>query len=487
MKISNYFLSGWMANLGVVPLFSFAAFLLAPLFLILFFLLLEVTAVLDDIKKSFKYLVNFNSSYLSFCLYVVKIFMVMLCAIPSLQATETISAQFFLSKGEILEILVPEMQNLSVGNKEVISHKWLPESKKILIKGLSIGYSDLLVWNKKGKTQYKIYVLSKVEHLKKMQVAQTLNETGLTITAHGPIIKAQGIVTTLFNYHLIHQLYQKHKEILHLELELAGQVRNEIIADIYDKILESEAEFINCSDDGIFINCHYFGLNPKHPLLKALEEKYHVIFNHYTPHEFLQNYQLRFKIVQIEHFNGQENSLGLHNISAKVSDFLNKTPLALIQDNQIQFSAKIGKYYTLAEPETLITLDEPSAIQVGGEIPFQRVGGNNATYTEWKFAGLKINAKLTQKGSKLQLDYESEFTKPDENGVSGSKEKGTIFIDYNTYMKIFEVGHKVSARQESGLPFINKIPILKNIFGATSTQTTFKQIIGFVYLTKKGK
>src|SRR5690606_7567559 len=139
----NYSLSGWIANLGVVPLLLFSAFLFVPAFLFLSFLLMRVIVVLDDIKVSFR-LTIFKYLNLPFLakvpLFVKGLFLFSLLATPTFALSIENPEHLILSKGEQKEVTVGLFSKFSLGNPEVISlHS---ENKgKMLVKAKSIGFS----------------------------------------------------------------------------------------------------------------------------------------------------------------------------------------------------------------------------------------------------------------------------------------------------------------------------------------------------------
>jgi Flp pilus assembly secretin CpaC len=140
----------WIANFGVVPLLRLAAFLLAPIALCFALRRFSVTAVLEAMaisQSKIRDLVKMKHLNVAITLIFVKAFLLLpVAAFAQMRASDII-----LSKGEQKELSFPGLKNFSVGNAEIISYKFMPKSGKLLVKGKSVGFTDLIVWTEKGK------------------------------------------------------------------------------------------------------------------------------------------------------------------------------------------------------------------------------------------------------------------------------------------------------------------------------------------------
>ena len=99
----------------------------------------------------------------------------------------------------------------------------------------------------------------------------------------------------------------------------------------------------------------------------------------------------------------------------------------------------------LAEPEVLIKPNINAKLELGSEIPFKQVREEDP-FVDWKFAGLKVNFHITPIGKKLDLKYSTEFTKPSDTGVSGSKEESNVRIRLNQPIKLFQISYDTNGR-----------------------------------------
>ena len=206
ISLKNYFLSGWIANLGVVPLLLFRAFLFAPILVFLLDLLFRVTLVFETIifLPSFLSKTRFlptNCPIVKNLFVYPLVFMLFFSAghaKPSISQNK--SSLIVLSRGEQKEIRVWPYAKISLGNKQVLSHKYFPKEGRLLIKGKSIGFSDLTVWKGSKTKAHQFYVFSKRRHLKIVHLLKSLEKLPVEIEHQGEIIQISGKVTTLEDY-----------------------------------------------------------------------------------------------------------------------------------------------------------------------------------------------------------------------------------------------------------------------------------------------
>jgi len=487
MNYLSSFLSLWIANFGVLPWFSFAFFLSLPAFLSLNALLDLVFIVLEPITVSLNYIIKIYKKNSSIYLTVILLFVkVNLGHIGLLYAAQKILPQdIFLSKGEQIELNLSDMNRFSIGNQEVIKHIYRPKKKKILIKGKSIGFSDLIIWKKNGtKKVYRLYIISKKEQLSKIQMAQTLKSIGLTVTIQGPVIVGTGTIETLQNYLIIKSIVDKKAKHIVLNIQLGKSLKNTIIKKVYTSVFQSKAKNIICKSFDLEIRCEVTGMTIKSPILKMLKDKYMIQF--YRSNGSIKdiNYLASFKIIQIENSSQQNIAFGLSKITSSIGQVLNNSNASLINGERLEFSELGISAKLLAEPQTTLTLENTAKIQLGGEIPFKTTSRDGSSNTNWKFYGLKISTKMKAKLNNLFVHYSTELTSPNQQSVNGSKSSSSVYVPQGRFIKLFEVGYKVDQKSIQSMPWLGKIPILKYLFSANQDSNIYKQIICFVKITE---
>lgn len=473
----------WIANLGVVPLFLSAAFLFAPAALCLALRRFSVIAVLEAIGISSKKchdLSNLKLLNVTARLLFVKIFLLLPCA----SQAQTSPSDVILAKGEQKELSFPGLKNFSVGNSEVISYKFMPKTHKILIKGKRVGFTDLVVWTKSGKEIVSIYVLSKQKFLKTFQLADALKNLNLIIDIKGPVMTASGQVSDFSDYLYLQKIKGQYQNQVFFKITPSPELRNHIVGQIYKKLYANGFSSVTCQVDWLDILCFYEG-NENNQFLKQISNFYQVTFIQQDSRARHKNFRLKMKLVQLERMDGREIHMGLDKLQASVKDVFELGIRNLIDSNMVFLQQSHMDLSSLAEPELIINLNTPQTIEIGSQIPYQNISTQGATVIapiDWRFAGLKIKTKVTESYGKMLLDYETEFSRPVEQAISGSKEISSALLEVGVPLKIFQIGFQTTSKGRKGIPIISSIPILKHLFESKSDQKTYKQIYGFVVL-----
>lgn len=393
-------------------------------------------------------------------------------------------SDIILAKGEQKEIFLKDLKKFSVGNPEVISYKLLSKQGKLLIKGKKVGFTDLVVWTGRGKENYSIYVLSKQKFLKTFQLADALKNLNLTIDIKGPIMTASGTLNDFGDYLYLQKIKGQFQEQVFFKINLDSQLRNHIIGQIYKKLYANGFASVACQADWLDILCFYEGQHNE-ALLKQLASFYRVSFIPQDSKHKHKNYQLKLKLIQLEQMDGREIHMGLDKLKARLTDLFDFGLRKLIEDNHVFLTQSKLDLSTLAEPELVVNLNTPQVIEIGSQIPYQNIGVQGATVIapiDWRFAGLRIKTKITESYGKLLLDYETEFSRPVEGSISGSKEISSALLEVGVPLKIFQIGFQTTSKGRQGIPLISEVPILKHLFESKSDQKTYKQIYGYVVL-----
>lgn len=393
-------------------------------------------------------------------------------------------SDIILAKGEQKELTLGGVKNFSVGNPEVISYKLNPKQGKLLVKGKKVGFTDLIVWTPKGKEVFSIYVLSKQKFLKTFQLADALKNLNLTIDIKGPVMTAAGTLSDFGDFLYLQKIKGQFQDQVFFKISLDPKLRNHIVAQIYKKLYANGFSSVTCQADWIDIMCFYEGQNNEN-LLKQLASFYRVSFVQQDSRLKHKNYRLKLKLIQLEQMEGREIHVGLDKFKTSVQDLFDFGLKKLIEDNFVFLSRSRMDLSSLAEPELIVNLNTPQIIEIGSQIPYQNVGVQGATVIapiDWRFAGLRIKTRISESYGKLLLDYETEFSRPIEQAISGSKEISSALLEVGVPLKIFQIGFQTTTKNRQGVPFISDIPILKHIFESKSDQKSYKQIYGYVVL-----
>ncbi|MBP9674991.1 MAG: pilus assembly protein N-terminal domain-containing protein [Bacteriovoracaceae bacterium] len=393
-----------------------------------------------------------------------------------------------MTRGEQRELSIPNLSHFSVGNKHILQYHYNAQNKQFLLKAKSLGFSDIIFWNKLGKKSiYKIYVLSKADQLELLRLTETLEHMGLKTRPEGALIIVQGSIEKKADFLLLQKLEKDFSKLLFLKVEISPDLQKEIMADIYPLFLKEGIYDISCYTELLKIICAYSQPEGQKSageerLLKTIEQKYQVSFLPSSSPYLSKNFKAKLKILQVERSDGKEFSFGLSQIQTTWGELFTQGIKSLIQKNEMAFQESKITVSTLAEPEIIMRLNAPSFIQVGAEIPYT-ASTANTIQTQWKFAGLELKLNLKAWGDKFSLEYSSELTRPsDMNQVSGNKESSSVMLELNQPIEIFQIGIKTLGKKENALPWIHRFPLMGELFKSHAQAGSHKKIIAILLL-----
>lgn len=389
-------------------------------------------------------------------------------------------SDIILGRGEQKEIQLKAGDSFSLGNSQVISKKVY--KNHLLIKGKSIGFSDLKVLRGKNVVfDYKIYVLPKKQELSFIGISDALKEINLTPQILGEKIKITGTINHIDHYYFLERIISNYKNQIINEIQLNQKIKNQIIASYYEQFQNLGIEFHFCKMQDLMVYCYL-------PKTSEVDQKIHELF----PNRLLtifykknkpKNLKIKLKLIQIENLKGKDFTFGLDQINTNFQNLFEKGVESFIEENKIILSQKNLEAKSIAEPEGIIAVGESLNFEVGSEIPF-RADNQFTINTQWKFAGLKIKLKLDEMNNQYWLQYDTELTLPHENAISGSKTNGKLLAQTDYSQSLFQIHYETDSKQESGIPLIKDIPLIGRLFRGTSKLKTYKQLVGIIQINE---
>lgn len=396
------------------------------------------------------------------------------CAAPS--------EDIILAKGEQREISVQGLKNYSIGNKEVVSSHL--RQGKLLLKGRQVGFSDLVVWSKAGRQTFQLYILSKNSFLKTIQLSEALKDLGLILNLKGPLMVVEGEVSRAEDWRYLLHLRQQHKDRVVFQVNASPDLRRFMAADVYRDLFAAGVTQTSCQTRFLDLECTVEGSQERaKDLMEALKERWGVKFIKRESHWARGNLRLKLKLIQVEQLDGQELNFGLSGLRAKPLDLFSHGLKKLIEDNQIALGESHIHLSTLAEPEAIVRLGKEHVIEVGAQIPYQNLTQGSGVVLapiDWRFAGLKITTMLEERDGMLALDYQTEFTRPMGNNISGSKEKSSILLRPGESYKLFQIGYQSIGEERQNIPGLKDIPLFRVLFGSRNRNANYKRIEGYL-------
>lgn len=478
--ISNYAFSGWIANLGVVPLFSFAFFLFTPDFFLFIFLRILVCVVFEDIIFSLKMKVNviYKELLLPRMALFVKIFLI---SFFHINITYGNYEDLFLANGEQIEIEAKNLKNFSIGNRDVLKHKFIENKGVLLIKGSKIGFSDLVIWKKdQTKKVYHLYVTSKKEQLKKMEIAQILKESELHVKTSGKLIYVEGEISSLKTYLTIKNLMLTSLKDIIYNIHLTNTVTKKIISKVYLDLYSQGASFVRCQEANTIISCEVSSDINLNTSLDYLQKHLHINFRPFQESKNVANFIIRFNIISIESNNSNTLKNDFDRIENDLNQILNKGPLS--RSNNIFLQEKDYRIKQISTPELNIVFDKDFNIQLGGETPYKLLDKNSNQTLSWKFSGLKISGKLNLKNNNFFLSYKSVLTQGSTTNISGPKGESSIFLIPSKRTKLYAINFEKLEEENAKIPLLAKIPLIKELFRSHQDEFQTKKILVYAIL-----
>jgi hypothetical protein len=393
----------------------------------------------------------------------------------------------YLATGEVIEFPTQNMSHFSIGNKEVISVK--VQAQKLLIKGVKQGHSEFSLWQKSGKKDYQFFVLAKNHHLKFARLMEAIESLGLKSQIRANLLMVEGEIQEAATYQQLRKLFLQEEDKILSKISLHPKLRNEIVAHIYQDFFKLEGDSITCVEEGHLIVCDaQLAPERRDYFIKNLQKKYFVDFR-FFPRISGENFLIKLKLVQMENGEGKEFSFGLNALSGTIGELFTSGLKPIIYRNQWFLKQHEVDISTLAEPETVILLDQKATIQMGADIPYLVPSSIQGPETQsWKFAGLKVELELKKVDHKYQVTYKTEFTKPDTSSgsgtITGSKEESTVFLDLGRVVQIFQIAYHAKGVHSELFPVIGQIPLLGQLFHSKGKSQSYKKIQGFIQIER---
>lgn len=483
---NNYFFSRWILNFGVVPLFLQAALRFLPIFFLRISRRTSVIFVFETMTQLlYRTVISifYRIKYLSFSTLTVKAILAGLLICPCAMSQETDSTlpqQLFLAIGEHKEWPVRALPQYSNGNREIISIKYLTQEKKLLLKGIAQGFSEIILWpGTKLEHRLKIYVTTKLKKMSLMSSLEAFQDMGLMAKPLGGYIQVNGVVQRIEHYQRIRNILKEFKEELLLELNPSPKLTQEILGKIYKQAFDHYLDEFYCQFENIKLTCHYAESNPpQEKLQKEWENNYYLSLIPIPLQKKNKNFLLKLKIIQIENSDGKEINWGLSQIDGVLDELFTIGISGIAMRNQLVLKQNQLELSTLAEPNIILQMGKEVKIDIGSDIPYPQ-----KREVQWHFAGLRLIFKVDLVGREIQLDYKTELGRPSETGaVSSSRQSSFARIKLGRAVELYQIGFETMANDQNQLPYLSQLPLIGKIFTSTKNHRSYKKLSAIALL-----
>jgi pilus assembly protein CpaC len=391
--------------------------------------------------------------------------------------------QDYLSIGEYKVLSFSKDSKFAISNKGVITASPRNHGRELVIRAKHLGTSSVFIWRGNKKIEYNLRVVKRVTLASLRVDTNRLKESNIRYKIRNDEILITSKISKLNQVEIINQLVKKRRNSLiklNLQVNLDTGLKKSLVSKIYSKLINNGVTPINClfellpftcliekgSSDIVNISKHWFKRIP----LKLISQD-RINLSH--------NLLMKTRIILLESGSRSEVDLGLSSASAKVKKLLEKDFAALINNNNVTLNDGSAKISSIATPDIITRANKKSQISIGSEIPFSNKR-DNEIYTDWKFAGLKINGKFLKSSDIYSLEIKTELSKPSDGAITTNKLMTNLNVKPGKVYKVAELYHKGIYEDSSSLSYLSKVPILGNLFTSKNEYESNKYISIFI-------
>jgi hypothetical protein len=346
--MKNYFFSGWIANFGVEPLFSLAAFLFLPAFFLLICRFLSVMAVLDDMNK-----------LLRFCFDVRRYKLYLLVILVKGHIWAKTPEAIILLPGEhtTLEFIAP--LKFTVGQSGIIGTNVNAQTQTLTIKAKKPGHTEIILWQGQNRKQTIIHPVFVLENKAQFEILPVYRELlslpdSPELSLKGDHLIIKGEVKDRKSWLQIEKIIQGHWNQIQNNMQLSEDTKKNILSDLYLKAFKRPIEGFRCQFKGSSLTCFVSDLPEKEKnYFKELQNQFpmHLVA---IPSNDRKNYKIKIMIIQSEFRDEESFSLGLDRLQAQVNDLFDYGIRQFVNQNSIRFNQLEMNLSLIAEHLSLI-------------------------------------------------------------------------------------------------------------------------------------
>lgn len=394
-----------------------------------------------------------------------------------------------LSRGEIKEIDWKPLSGFSVGNKDILSVKVVKGKSKLLIKGKSLGLSDLMLWGKGDeRRQIQINVIDKRSHQKVSRIASHIQQLGLYTQINDQNIHIEGRLNEYQNYLALVRLYSDAREsdvLLYTDqVEIDPKLERSVFAKFLSTLMQLNLTLLECSPKKLWIECEDIEDTSLKSSKTFLDKSYLI---HWIPQaggHTMKQFEVQLILQQFENQTGESFTLGLNRIKGNWEQVLSDSPLSLIKQNNIHIEDSEYKTSTLAQPKIIGRFHTPIKVQVGQEILYTQNLGNNMATQQWKFAGLDIDIQLTPMAKGILVKFSNSLSQPSGDSLTKSSQESSIIVEEGQSEILFDIGFQMKKNDESRFPGLSSIPLFGSLFKNKFISTSYKNVLCLIKITE---
>jgi Flp pilus assembly secretin CpaC len=381
----------------------------------------------------------------------------------------------------------------SLGNPEVIQVKSTQVSggkSLLLVKGKSIGYSDLILLNSTGvqKTMAFRVVSKRQAALAKDGQYLLAAPEGIQLQANGEGWLARGTVSSLDDWNAVKALEQQAKGKVQLQAKLHPLQRAMAESRIRRLLRDADLGAIEVKSAGNTILIYGDAANAgEKELAESLSREVFQGTLSQIRVPFERGARLRFKARILEVLKSSVRGVGFQwqdQVPGALQVSSSAVNAGIALEAALRLLEKRGQARLLSQPELLLNEKGVAELKVGGEIPIQ-LQTRSFSAVQWKPYGLSLRLELpgvSRQLARARISVEISTLDP-ANGVEGvpamrvSKMETEVDMDVGKAVLLSGLMENRESRNLSGLPFLGDIPIIGELFRSHDFQENRSELV----------
>lgn len=407
---------------------------------------------------------------------------ILLILVPLLSVANPVEDQI-LGLGEQRCLDMGAYDKASLGNKKIVRIRHL-NNHCVLIKGVSLGYSDAIFFYGNTRTKVNIYVISK----KISEIATSLgnvfqNNSSLSLHPLSDSLVVKGLITNYKDAQSLGQLRRVLKEKLILE----ARVTEELMQVCRKRLEETLPQFtVIQKEQGILVQGFYKTEQERDFLEDTIYSIFPLAKISWTTGDAIdQQAKVRLRLLEVRNTSGEARGLDWNKI---VNNFISVSPNSV--DMSSRFDAALmalqraGKVQVLSQSSMVIKAKENANLFAGGEFPVV-VRSKKETFVNWKKYGLNIDVVLQGIHHQvLKFEIKINHSELDHSNAS----QGIPAIFENSMKSVVQAKNKqpliltglekvIEGENKEGVWGLSQIPILGALFRIQNNERSKNQLI----------
>lgn len=403
-------------------------------------------------------------------------------------------APIIIAQGEQRVVRIPDLKRFSIGSP-ILRALPLQSKETLLLKGISPGITDLLVWKQDGSFESRSVQVVKISREEippaLLKGLTRLSEAEVLFTGKGVVLR--GEIQTMNEAAILSGLNRLFADQIQDETELsesllqAGSLR-------LQNWLSSSRLSTKLRIEKIGAQLWVRGSTETPEEKSALQRKARAVFaGVQTDIEALPDHAptVYFRVYLLEIKRNHFHSLGL-SWPQNIQDAFRVTTGAIQSSQQINLALQnlegTGHGRILSKPELVVRAPGEAELFAGGELPIQMQNRYFSNVT-WKNYGLTLKLKVSNvTGERIRLDIFTEVSHLDSNisqdripGFQSNRMKTQVDARFGVPLLLSGLLQQGLREEVKGLPFLRNLPVLGLLFGSEDYLNEQSELVAILY------